>query len=520
MLPIAVNIGFAGIRNFHEDHKNQIQELLYIKLNEIFKDIGDKIPYAQPLFCGISQLAKGSDIIFAEYCKTNNYSQRIYLPQSLSYYLNAIGSSGLEDFTAEDKQKATTLSKSNHIIQIRTVTSSDDRYTRFEETNLEILNSSDVIVCVVEAGAKEGKKGGTSDLLNGAKNHGIPLYVIEYSKDSVELLSNITKSNTERLSLIQLPIQFSENNIYQNSSEIPYDLDNFITVSKELTSKKAKFEKKRYELSVSMITWTHVIATSLAVIGVFLNTVFELPSYLTIMILLIELTLLIIGYSFHRKFHHSKVTQTWAVNRLISEIYRSINSIQSARIDIGYLKKFPFSERFIPLLNTLEVLYLKNIDNNQEIDVGNIKETYIKNRLEGEKGQLTYYRLNLEMEGRKQNIYNLAFQIFSLSAMIAIGVKVFFKIIHGQEYLISLMTAIIVIFPVVAVAIMSINISKDLEERKSTFSDNIEYLNNIKELLNNASTLSECQHLIIKSERKILAEVTSWFNRMYYRKVA
>ena len=519
MLPVAVHVGFAGIRAIDSEN-GHLQQLCNKQFEAVFKKITETLADRRPLFCGISQIAKGADTLFTEFCRAQGYLQKIYLPQSLSFFLQATGSSG-PDLSDKEKTRAKELSRSEHIIQIQTVSSSDDRHTRFEETNFEILKSSDVIICLINEPAKEGRKGGTYELLERAKNHKTPLFVIRYDAESKSFCTEIEEYNLEKLCPFRLPDQLSKP-IPQDKQQSVETLEGFVTVSKEITSEKAGTEKKKYENSVAVITWTHVIATSLAVITVFLSSVFEndLPLWLAIVLLVVELMLLITGFRYHNKFHHSKVTQTWAINRLISEINRSIVNVKIAHIDISYLRKISFSDNLIPLLNTLDVLYLKDLKGSPVEDCESIRKTYVDNRLSGSKGQLTYYQSNLEKESAKQDTYTILFKTFSILAMVAILIKIVIKYYHLEDHFVALMTAIIVIFPVVAVAVMSINISKDLEERQSTFRENIDYLTNIKTLLENANTITECQYLILKAEQKMLSEVVSWFNRMYYRKVA
>src|SRR6185369_701309 len=111
--------------------------------------------------CGISQIAIGADTLFTEACARANVPQRIFLPQSRAEYLNAKGAEGTPDFDDVQRETAARLLRSEHIIQERVVGLSEDRTERFEETNLEILRVSDLVVCL--AGTRNSnRRGGTN----------------------------------------------------------------------------------------------------------------------------------------------------------------------------------------------------------------------------------------------------------------------------------------------------------------------------------------------------------------------
>ncbi|MBK6882381.1 MAG: hypothetical protein IPH05_05465 [Flavobacteriales bacterium] len=121
-------------------------------------------------------------MVFTEACaKRTDFLQRIFLPQHLEDYLHAGDTDGTRDFQEGEEQRARRLLTGSQIIEESVVARSADRDERFEEVNLEIARSSDLVICLTRklSDAERKKKeenannGGTGDLLNRALARGL-----------------------------------------------------------------------------------------------------------------------------------------------------------------------------------------------------------------------------------------------------------------------------------------------------------------------------------------------------------
>src|SRR5262249_41388308 len=149
--------GTIDLQRFHGEIKEGLKDCL----KALQQELG--LP-ASHFLCGISQIAIGADTLFTRACQELDIPQRIFLPQPRDESFSACDSEGRHDFSDTERKAAESLLSSPHIIQERVVSDSSERTTRFEDTNLEILRVSDVIVCLLRRDS-EGKAGGTDDLL-------------------------------------------------------------------------------------------------------------------------------------------------------------------------------------------------------------------------------------------------------------------------------------------------------------------------------------------------------------------
>jgi hypothetical protein len=184
-VPLVVQVGFAGSRvllnpnapanvdaaGFHD----AVQRRLTTRLGQLRAELGLTDRH---FFCGLSQLAIGADTLFTRTCADLNWPQRFFLPQQREDFLNAAGSSGTPDFTPGQREVARALFDSPHVVQERVVSDSTDRETRFQDVNLELVRVSDVLVCLMRAGA-DTQPGGTGDLMAEASRRQRPLLEIQ-----------------------------------------------------------------------------------------------------------------------------------------------------------------------------------------------------------------------------------------------------------------------------------------------------------------------------------------------------
>jgi hypothetical protein len=184
ILPLAVQIAFSGSRSLFDEKSHPsldsaafyavVQRYLTERLRILPQELGLDDRH---FICGLSQLGVGADTLFSRACAALDIPQRLWLPQQREDFLAAVGSDGAPDFTDEERIAARKLFDSEHVIEERIVSTSADRQTRFQEVNLELLRASDLVVCLLNR-ARDGKPGGTSELMEEAEKRGRPLLEI------------------------------------------------------------------------------------------------------------------------------------------------------------------------------------------------------------------------------------------------------------------------------------------------------------------------------------------------------
>lgn len=182
-LPTVLHVGFGGSRRLLEgpvsqavnigDFEAEIEHWLVNRIEGLKRDLGVD---SRRRLCGISSLAAGADTLFGRACRAAGIPQRVFLPQMLDDFLNAMGSDGA-DFSAAEAEAARAVLSSPHIIELSIASDSVKRNKRFEDVNRQIVRVSDVVMCLVGQGSRGGP-GGTEDLIGRTIGTGKPVLVI------------------------------------------------------------------------------------------------------------------------------------------------------------------------------------------------------------------------------------------------------------------------------------------------------------------------------------------------------
>ena len=186
LLPLAVTVGFSGPRSWFsvKDHPGIDASAFQLAATEWLKQRLATLPAELGLgghhfLAGISQIAVGGDHAFTCACRDLGIPQIISLPQPADAYLDACGSKA-PDFTEEQKQATRALLASPHIIREMVASVVADRHARFEETNIELVRQSDILIAIVKPG-DPGKTGGTWDVIDQAIRWNTPVLVVTAS---------------------------------------------------------------------------------------------------------------------------------------------------------------------------------------------------------------------------------------------------------------------------------------------------------------------------------------------------
>ncbi len=550
-LPLALTIGFSGPRiwispaNFHPSaDPTAIQKAAQEWLMEFLRSLPDRLGDERRRYflSGLSQIAIGADQAFTCACQALGLPQRIILPQPSDVYVTA-GSSAEPDFSEEQKKATLELLKSPHIIQERVVASVPSRELRFEETNIELVRRCDLLVAMIRAGEEGGARGGTWGNIELARRQGVPVVIIRvgWNQQGPQLEEDAeNEEGIRRLKerLPQIPeilqsVSWREN--AEGDSEpagtaIP-ERDEYFKRIMEHCSKQASQHSDDFGHAASVITWTHVTATMLALLA--LVGVYELAPdgvkyWLLAGLLGGELGLLFWGFQRHHRLHAEKSTSRWAMSRLMAEIMRSITAFGRFHAGFSHLESLHLPTSLTPLLRTMEVLHLCQTARDPCDDWESCRDQYIERRLTSDRGQLRYYERQANKARDEHGRALRRFKIASISAITATGLKLLFVLavcichIHpsSSDVIKATLGFFGVILPVLAVAFLSLAAAHDLEARYHTFAEMDEFLKKQVRLLKNADSEREFARLMIETESQLLGETATWYSRRAFTEVA
>ena len=564
--PCVVQVGFAGARrlcdeeftdpNAERSWHDAVEQHLAESLDALAKELRLSPHH---FLCGISQIACGADTLFTRACRTRQIRQRIFLPQPADDYLSAAGSSGLPDFTPEQRAEAESLLASKHIIQQRVVSASLNRTERFQETNAEILRVSDVVICLLRENSR-GESGGANDLLDRARAIGVPALEIrvgsEHSRPVFDRKWHIDRERPFVPPTIPEPLDrldITQRDLSLLSSE------EYCGPLKSLVSTQAKGLQKFFRLAAALILLTHVGATLLATLALAFHSLHghephavdasshavtagtERPenhqsessqpadvagdstpphtgSFFVRAVpwlLGLELVLLVAGQRIHHVLHRSRAVRIWANARVAAELVRSIRAIHPRHIYLEHLFQLPLPRRFRPLLRTLSVLHLHSTYENRGDPWQPVRNNYLEKRITH---QIGYFEEHLEDDSRSSSYFRKLFTLFTLLALAATAAKLVLVITtmlgggDGGAWPLVL-GGMAIVLPVMAVAALSWAAAIDCEARAETFRETLDFLHRRAVSLPHADTAAEFDRLLLETESVLLGEVANWFSR-------
>ncbi|MCB9897514.1 MAG: hypothetical protein H6825_05890 [Planctomycetes bacterium] len=515
--PLVVQVGFAGSRvlfdpSMPEAERSSLEHDLEEWLVQCLEQLPERLGLgAQQFVCGISSLAKGGDTLFTSACGRLGIPQRLFLPQSREEFLSA-AEDGRHDFDDDDRRAAEALFDAPHVIQERVASSALDRRDRFEDVNLELVRVSDVLICLVRAGA-QGSRGGTLEVIAQARNRHRPVLVATVDVVEGRLTVdeqwhwNAPAGAPQQFVAPSLPDELAGLAIPGDAGHLP-DIDTFLGALKTFTDARAISRKLNFRRAALVIVGTHVGATLLATLALKL----KLP-----MLLGIELVLLASGLGYHTYLHRARAVGVWALTRLVSEVARSAQAV-TWHMPLAHLFAPLQPVRLRSLLHTINVLHLGS---RRELgpDWDTARREYIEQRLAGKKGQIPYYEGKCKDATRSLRLAHRAFMGFSFLAIVATTAKL--VLMHGElESVVHSLGVAAVLLPVAAVAGLSFAASLDTEASAHVYGDMAAYAREQARLLAAADSKREFESLVLETESSLVGEPSIWFWRRSFTGVA
>jgi hypothetical protein len=544
-LPLAVTVGFSGPRRWlsKELLSSLSQATIQKAAEEWLLDLLVALPAQLGMsdghfLTGISQIAIGGDQAFTLACQELGIPQRISLPQPSDAYLAACGSDGA-DFPDDERERTRALLGSPHIIEESVAATTASRHLRFEETNIELVRQSDVIIAMVRAGDEGdgGKRGGTWDVIRQAKLHGIPVLLVKVSASGQhpqfdatwEGGSSPVKSGCK---LPELPSALRELPFQPDKpvrDTIPPKEAYFTSVKSHCSREAGRFSRY-FQSSALIIIGTHTAATIFALLAMTpIEKAFssEKAFEWTLAVLLaVEAALLLWGFMRHHKLHENEAAPRWAMNRLLSELARSAIAFGRYHTGFRYLQALDLPASLAPLLRTMEILHLRETRIDTCHDWRTCRDAYVATRLTDPGGQLPFYRRKAKEAEIRHHRAHLTFTIASIAAIAATSAKLIVVAlmiagqIHHPDVLKTVLGFFGVFLPVLAVAALSYAAAHDLEARAHTFTEMAAHLEEQVKLLQEAASEREFARLMSETEGRILGETVTWYSRRSFTGVA
>jgi len=523
--PLYVHVGFSGSRQLFDASAHPTVDatafeaaLVPLLAAAIRRACAELQVAPQHALCGISQVAIGGDFAFTGACQQLNAVQCIYLPQPLDEYLAAVGSGGQRDFTNDQEQRARELVKGSHIICTRVVSVANRRDERFEEVNLEIVDDSDFMVCLL--GHDAGKPGGAASMRQIGRSRGKPVLVLQV---------DVEPNGAPKIA--QYELQGASDFSGEFKASPATTAAQSIEQIKDDQSLRAKAGRKRFLLGAAAVIFTHLGATALAVLALVLHDMHV--AWLLAALLFSELVLLGWGLWSHWKLHRSHAAPSWAEARLIAEAARSAAAVGALPIPLVQLKTLPFPAHRRHLLRSLNTQHLREAKAAAPPTTGTF---YVDARFKGKGDQLKYYRDSADRAQRTSKwIVRPIFYSASLAAFVATALKLAMNWpgldLHALWPALSALEArhdtvttwigfAAVVLPLIAAAALSGAAAYDLEARASTYRDMATFLQEQKKRLHAAATQPELARLVLETEYRLLGETVSWFARRRFAEVA
>ncbi len=529
-LPLVVQVGFAGSRMLYGSEAapaaqtEAFDTALLPTLVERLRELPARLGLGpQHLLCGVSQVAIGADTLFARALLALGLPLRVRLPQAPASFLAGGTAAGEADFTPAEQERARALLQNPLVVDVRVASDADKRSDQFEDTNLAILRESDVVVCLLRAGAV-ARAGGTRDLMQRAARAGKTVLLLEVAiADGGPVLSPWLAPEAQGAAapfnppgmppeLRGLALPMPAPGAWPSAGE-------YIDSIRRFASVRTRQHSGGFRRAALTIIVLHIAATLLAAVAGKGEA-----TWWVALLLAIELVLLGIGLRTHHVLHRSLRVRSWAVTRLLAETLRSMKSVSATAVPLDYPLALAYPPSFAPLLRTAAVLHALDRRREAGTDWTAQRAAYVAERLTGAQGQERYFGEAARTAAQRVRWSHRGFWAFSAAALAATGAKLASVLGVLPAALAPLAITwgglLAITLPVAAVGFLSWAAASDLEARAATYAEMQSFLAQQVERLNAAGSARDFARAVHETELSILGENLGWFSRRLFRGVA
>ena len=538
-LPLVVHSGFAGSRQLlspdsadaarHAAFEEEVAGLLETRLRSLVSELELG---SRHLVCGVSQVAIGADLVFSQVVARLGWAQRVFLPQPRDVFLAATGSNGEPDFPGKSREAAAGVLDSPHVVQERVVSKAPTRTARFLDANVAIARVCDVAVCLVRSDAA-AKAAGTQDFMGRALARGKPVLEVRVGVDAQE--KPVFEEAWHGRDRWKAP------KVLDDLSDVPWpppggpgpgtpappapaggelrlpSSKDYAEHLKSFCSKQAKRHQGFFKRAAVLILGTHLAATLVSLLALAGHGMEEW-GWLALLVG-VELALLAGGWAVHVLLHRAHGARTWAVSRLVAEIARSVLAMRGAHVQLDYLFTLPLPTGLRSLLKTLNVLHLNETRHGLTESWESRRSVYLSSRLTDPKsGQVTYYA----REGVKAQLRAawMGYLFLAFSALAVLTSLIEFVLLLSTGEAPTPLGVMAVMFPLFAVAALTVSSSLDYEARGHVYAEMVEFLGHQTAYLCAAGSEGEFAELALATEAHLLGETANWFARRSFLGVA
>lgn len=385
------HLGFVGVRQL-DSHDCRTAPVLD-SLRVILSQASDGVHAEVSSIVGVSSLAKGADLLFAECLTKQAIAHRVLLPVQPEVFFN------LDDFGAELPQAKAQLVTSN-IIERRVVSAAVDAEERFAECSFEIVNQSDILIAICDSAA-EVRRGGTREAID---------YALTMGKPVIEIRVNELEDGRPKMVYSNLPKNlrdfFSANTKGHHGGILKAEEGAYaIEALMKHHDAEALRHQSRFLWAASAGIVLHLIASFAAAYKLAMDC-----HWLGLTV--IKMSLIGVGIAISWAVHRWHVGGHWAQGRFKAEVCRALISIRGLPESPAHLRLLvmPVDKQE---LNALEACHLEDVKKNP-ISIRDFRERYVRGRLDD---QADYYtRRCAEALGRRRACY-IGFYFTSFTAI-------------------------------------------------------------------------------------------------------
>ena len=491
--------------------QRQIEDGLVAELARLHMELG----LSHHFLSGVSQLAIGADTLFAKACRRLEIPHRVFLPERSDAYFTA--GSKQPDFSAVERSEAEALLDGPSVIQQVVVSDDPSRTRRFQQTNLQIVRASDLVVCLLRE-VTDGKPGGTADVLALAAKRELPALELRVHIEAETATLERRWHHKDKFVRPKLPRSIASRVHPAATTPAtalkPPSFDDYVQSLREEASGLARWQRRLFGWSALTIIVTHLAATFAAAAAIAFHVREVLPWLLSV-----ELVFLSVGFAVHQYLHASHASSTWAFARTASEVRRSVLAVRTLPEYLDYLFLLPYPATLRPLLRTLSVLHLKE---SRRLSAGAWEEKraqYLTSRVDH---QRAYYTKQGQAAARDVKVSFWAFVVCTLFAVLATSGKLAVVAYNweGAEQFTPWLGILAVSLPVLAVGAISFVAALDGEARAHTFEEMCRFLTDQGRRIEHAEDEREFTDLVLEAETRLLGENANWFARRSFTGVS
>lgn len=475
-------VGFTGHRRIAK--VEQVEAKIAAALESLFAT--DEVEWI-----GVSSVAEGSDMIFAQQVLSHGLQWEALLPLPPKDFR--------EDFSEEKWREVEALMA--EASEVRVVAQEGNREEAYLDCGIETVNACDVLVAIWDGEPARGP-GGTADIVTFARELKRPLIVID------PVTGNERRENFEHYKPVDDELTFL-NALPEAATEDTGDpADSLALVSRFMakTDQAATKGAPKFRLLTVSAVLLHLFATLVATFGLAFNWQ---PVGLSWAKLLFVLGALGSALA----IRHFRAQDTWVRCRLAAELARAeLATWGMAR------KAALFDDVNLPetrqLLRSLHILQSR-ATKGQRPNLDTFRQHYRVGRVDD---QLAYYRKRLAKAAPQLRLMRRGFSIATLLAIVTTAAYAWHATFHVYEvpYLLKslLFYFMPIIMPVVAATFMSFISINDLHRRVARYREMCHLLESVQKQIMVTHSWRSLEQLVRRTERTLLQEVLEWHTLM------